>query len=62
MKRRNTPPPAQEREALERQLECLQRDIRQLQLELDLLKKANELIKKAWASICSSRATGKRHY
>lgn len=46
MKHRNTSPPAQEREALERQLEALQRDIRQLQLEHDLLKKANELVKK----------------
>ncbi|WP_343685106.1 IS3 family transposase [Asticcacaulis sp.] len=46
MKHRNTSPPVQEREALERQLEALQRDIRQLQLEHDLLKKANELLKK----------------
>jgi hypothetical protein len=46
MKRRNTSPPAPEREELERQLEALQRDVRQLQFEHDLLKKANELLKK----------------
>ncbi|AOF94478.1 IS3 family transposase [Sinorhizobium sp. RAC02] len=46
MKRRNTSPPAPDREELERQLEALQRDVRQLQLEHDLLKKANELLKK----------------
>ena len=46
MKRRDSAPPAPEREELERQLQSLQRDIRQLQLERDLLKKANEVLKK----------------
>ena len=61
MKHTNQSPQEREREELERQVEVLRREVRQLRLEQDLLNKANELLKKAWASICSSCPTGRRH-
>ncbi len=61
MKHNNQSPRAQERDELEREVEILRREVRQLRLEQDLLNKANELLKKAWASICSSCPTGRRH-
>jgi len=61
MKHTDRSPQAQEREELERQVEILRHEVRQLRLEQDLLNKANELLKKAWASICNSCPTGRRH-
>jgi len=61
MKHTNQSPQARERDELECQVEALRREVRQLRLEQDLLNKANELLKKAWASICSSCPTGRRH-
>lgn len=61
MKHTHQSPQARERDELESQVDALRREVSQLRLEQDLLNKANELLIKAWASICSSCPTGRRH-